>query len=62
VNTEIPFQLEQIIKSLGDTRENIHIRGNYRTRLSLIRDILDTAIMKYDDELFLTNTKKNKWK
>ena len=34
--------------------ESVYIRGNYRTRLSNIKDAIDMAIKRYDKELSTT--------
>lgn len=53
--SEVPYQVEQLITNLLNKRENIHIRQNYRGRLDVLRDIINKAISKYDEELFASN-------
>ena len=44
MNNEVPFQVEHIINSMLNKRENVHIRGNYRQRLVNIREAIDKAV------------------
>lgn len=60
MNNEVPFQIEHLINSLLNKKENIYIRQNYRHRLVTIQEALDKAIKKYDNELLLTNTQGKK--
>lgn len=60
MNNEVPFQIEHLINSLLNKKENIHIRGNYRQRLVNIQEALDKAIRLYDNELYMTNSKRKK--
>lgn len=60
MNNEVPFQIEHLINSLLNKKENIYIRQNYRNRLVTIQEALDKAIKKYDNELLLTNTQGKK--
>lgn len=55
-NNNIPYQVEQLIDNLFNPRDNIHVRGNYRTRLLVIKQACEKAIAKYDNELFKHNT------
>lgn len=57
---DIPFQVEHIINSLLDKKENVHLRQNYRQRLVSIQEALDKAIRMYDNELLMTNTQGKK--
>lgn len=57
---EIPFQIEHLINSLLNQKENVHIRQNYRQRLVSIQEALDKAIKKYDNELYVANTRKKR--
>ena len=59
-NNDIPFQVEHLIKSLLDKKENVHLRQNYRIRLESIRNAIDKSIKTYDNELFTTNTRKKR--
>jgi hypothetical protein len=60
MTNEVPFQIEHLINSLLNKKENIHIRGNYRQRLVNIQEALDKAIKKYDNELYISNTQGKK--
>jgi hypothetical protein len=57
---DIPFQIEHIINSLLNKKENVHIRGNYRQRLVNIQEALDKAIRLYDNELYAANIQGKK--
>jgi len=57
---DIPFQVEHIINSLLNQKESVHLRQNYRQRLVSIQEALDKAIKKYDNELYMSNTRKRK--
>jgi hypothetical protein len=59
-DANIPFQVENIINSMLNPSENIHIRGNYRSRLDIIRTEINKAITKYDHELLMANHRKKK--
>lgn len=60
MNNEVPFQIEHLINSLLNKKENIYIRQNYRHRLLTIQEALDKAIRLYDNELYMTNSKRKK--
>jgi metal-responsive CopG/Arc/MetJ family transcriptional regulator len=60
MNNEVPFQIEHLINSLLNQKENVHIRQNYRNRLETIKDAIDKSLKKYDNELYMTNTKKKR--
>lgn len=60
MNNEVPFQIEHLINSLLNKNENIHIRGNYRMRLEVIKEAIDKSIKKYDNELYISNTRKKR--
>jgi hypothetical protein len=60
MNNEVPFQIEHLINSLLNKNENIHIRGNYRMRLEVIKEAIDKSIKKYDNELYVSNTRKKR--
>lgn len=57
---DIPFQIENLITSLLNTKENVYIRQNYRQRLVSIQEALDKALKKYDNELYIANTQGKK--
>lgn len=61
-NNNVPFQVQQIMQSLLNPRDSVHLRGNYRLRLVEIRDEIDKAIRRYDNELMLTGASKGKKK
>lgn len=60
MNNEVPFQIEHLINSLLNQKENVHIRQNYRNRLESIKDAIDKSIKKYDNELYISNTRKKR--
>ena len=60
MNNEVPFQIEHLINSLLNQKENVHIRQNYRNRLVTIKEALDKAIRLYDNELYMANSKRKK--
>lgn len=60
MKAEIPFQIEHLVNSLLNAKESVHLRQNYRQRLVNIQEVLDKAIKKYDNELFMANSRKKK--
>ena len=60
MNNEVPFQIEHLINSLLNQKENVYIRQNYRARLETIKDAIDKSLKKYDNELYMSNTKKKR--
>lgn len=58
----IPFQLQQIIDGMLNTKDNVYIRANYKNRLDVIRSEIDKAIRKYDNELYMADMGKSKKK
>lgn len=60
MNNEVPFQIEHLINSLLNKNENVHIRGNYRNRLETIKDTIDKALKKYDNEAYITKIGKKR--
>ena len=60
MSNEVPFQVEHIINSLLNQKENVHLRQNYRQRLVTIKEALDKAIRLYDNELYMANSKRKK--
>jgi hypothetical protein len=48
---DVPFQVQTLINSLKDKKERVHIRGNYRQRLTAIKTAIDKAIVEYDNEM-----------
>lgn len=61
-NHNVPYQIQQLIESLLNNKENIHLRGNYRLRLNEIRIAIDIAIRKYDAEVLTSDASKTKRK
>lgn len=57
-NHNVPHQVQQLIESMLNTKENVHLRGNYRFRLNEIRAAIDAGIRKYDNEVVLSDTVK----
>ena len=49
-NVDIPFQVTNIIEKMMDKSESVHIRTNYKMRLIAIRNVIDAAIKKVDNE------------
>lgn len=61
-NNNVPFQVQQLMQSLLNPRDSVHLRGNYRLRLVSIRDEIDKAIRRYDNELMLSGAPRGKKK
>jgi hypothetical protein len=59
-NHNVPFQVQTLIDSMLNSKDNVHLRGNYRFRLDSIRAAIESAIKKYDNEAFLSNSTKKK--
>ena len=57
VRNNVPFQVQHLVNSMLNGKDNVYIRGNYRTRLSAISQYIDDAIKKYDNEVVFTNTR-----
>ena len=57
---EVPFQVQNLIVSLKDKKERVHVRGNYRMRLEGIRKAIDSAINEYDTEMGTVTTFRRK--
>ena len=60
MSNEVPFQVEHIINSLLNQKENVHLRQNYKQRLVSIKEAIDKSIKKYDNELYMSNTRKKR--
>ena len=58
----VPFQLQQIIDGMLNTKDNVYVRANYKNRLDVIRTEIDKAIRKYDSELYMADVGKSKKK
>lgn len=61
-NHNVPFQIQQLIESMLNTKENVHLRGNYRFRLNEIRAAIDAGIRKYDTEVIASDASRAKRK
>jgi hypothetical protein len=62
-SSNIPFQVQQIIDGMLNTKDNVHIRLNYKMRLNELKIIIEQAIKKYDNEVLLSDgIKKSKKK
>lgn len=57
---DVPFQVQSLITSLKDKKERVHVRGNYRMRLSAIKSAIDSAINEYDSEMGTTTVTKRR--
>ena len=60
MNNEVPFQIEHLINNLLNKNENVHIRGNYRQRLETIKEAIDKAVKKYDNEAYIAKVGKKR--
>lgn len=60
MNNEVPFQIEHLINNLLNKNENVHIRGNYRQRLEIIKEAIDKAVKKYDNEAYIAKVGKKR--
>jgi hypothetical protein len=47
----IPFQVEHLIKSMLNKGDNLYVRGNFKTRLMHLQEVIDKAIKSYDSEI-----------
>ena len=61
-NVELPFQVQSLIDQMLNKRDNIYVRGNFRSRLDQMRMVVNEAIKKYDTELMLANNEGRKKK
>jgi len=61
-NVELPFQVQSLIDQMLNKRDNIYVRGNFRSRLDQMRMVVNEAIKKYDTELMLANSEGRKKK
>lgn len=57
---DVPFQVQQLLIALGDKKERVHVRGNYRMRLESIKNVIDKAVREYDVEMGTTNNFKRR--
>jgi hypothetical protein len=58
----VPFQVQHLIDSMLNTKDDIYLRGNFRGRLDYIREQIELNIKKYDRELMQNNMRKDKKK
>jgi len=49
--TQIPHQVEKLVSDLLNSKDHVHLRGNYRLRLDAINAYISAAIKKYDREV-----------
>lgn len=61
-NVELPFQVQSLIDQMLNKKDNIYVRGNFRSRLDQMRMAVNEAIKKYDTELMLANSEGRKKK
>lgn len=54
-SNNIPYQVQQIIDGMLNTRDNVYVRGNYRMRLNELKISIEQAIRKYDQEVILSD-------
>jgi hypothetical protein len=57
-NPNVPFQVQNLLDSLLNTKDNVYVRQNFRMRLDSIRREIDTAIRKFDNEIAFKGKKK----
>ena len=50
-NSDVPFQVRQLMDAMKNKQERVNIRGNYRTRLLNIKEAIDHALKDYDLEM-----------
>ena len=55
----VPFQVQNLIDSMLNNKDNVYLRGNFRGRLDYIREQIDLAINKYDREVMLKDAEKS---
>ena len=55
----VPFQVQNLIDSMLNNKDNVYLRGNFRGRLEYIREQIDLAIKKYDREVMLKDAEKS---
>ena len=48
---DIPFQVENLVNSLKNKDDPVHVRSNYYGRLDSIRIYIERALKEYDKEL-----------
>ena len=50
----VPFQVQNLIDSMLNNKDNVYLRGNFRGRLDFIREQIELAIKKYDREVLMS--------
>jgi hypothetical protein len=58
ISHQIPYQVQQLLDSLVNKKDSVHVRSNYRMRLDTIRREIDTAIRQYDTEVNFKDSKR----
>ena len=58
VANNIPFQVQNLIDGMLNSKDNIYLRGNFRSRLDIIKLEIENAIKKYDADVMLANASK----
>lgn len=61
-NDNVPFQVQNIIDGMLNKKDNVYVRGNYRSRLDIIRTEIDKAIRVYDNEKYAADIGSSKRK
>lgn len=61
-DVNIPYQVQQLIDSMLNKKENVHLRGNYRYRLNEIKLAIEKSIRNYDTEVMTADISKTKRK
>jgi len=59
VQANVPFQVQHLIDSMLNTKDNVYLRGNFRARLDYVREQINSAISKYDKEVMLKDAEKS---
>ena len=50
-NINIPFQIQNLVSGMNDTKNNQHIRANFRATLLSIQQYLERETKKFDIEM-----------
>lgn len=56
----VPLQVMTLIHQLQDKNTDINLRGNYRSRLQTISNVIAQSIKKFDDEKMFSGGKAKK--
>ena len=59
-NLSLPFQVENLINNLLDKKQSVYIRNNYRQTLSNIKEEVEKALRKFDNEYVAANNEEKK--